>query len=64
MFWTHIKENSKNIWIYAHVLIYAGFRSKAAYNDKQVFLGMNLETSKVQYQSMGSKESAEGQGRP
>ena len=28
---THIKENSKNIWTYAHIPIYAGLRVISAY---------------------------------
>ena len=37
---------------------------KVMYGNYCMFLGMILETSKEQKWSMGSKESAEGQGRP
>ena len=37
---------------------------KVAYGNFCMFLGMILEASKVQKWSMGSKESAKGQGRP
>ena len=33
----HIKENSKNISFYAHILMYAGLRSKAAYTREYGF---------------------------
>ena len=29
-----IKENSKNIWIYAHIPMYAGLRSKVTYTHE------------------------------
>ena len=31
---THIKENSKNIWIYAHIPMYGGLRSKVTYTHE------------------------------
>ena len=69
-----LKEKSKRILPFAHIPMYAvlgiepayirekGFKSQ--YGNFYMFLGMILETSKVQKWSMGSKESAEGQGRP
>ena len=69
----HIKENSKIIWHFAHIPMYTGLRVKSTYIREKgiksrvwkicMFLGMILETSKVKKCSMGSKESAEGQGR-
>ena len=70
----HVKENSKRIWHFAHISMYvvlgvkpAYIREKGlkvAYGKFSMFLGMILETSKVQKWYMGSKECAEGQGRP
>ena len=69
----HLKENYKRIWPFAHIPMYAvlgvkptyirekGF--KVAYGNFFMFLGMILETSKLQKWSMGSKEFAEGQGK-
>ena len=37
---------------------------KVTYGNYYMFLGMILETSKVQKWSMGSKEFVEGQGKP
>ena len=50
------EENSKNMWTYAHIPMYAGLRSKfacireyglkLAYNNKQVFFRDDIGTSK------------------
>ena len=66
----HIKENSKINWPFAHIPKYVGLRFKSdiyarkglkvAYGNYFMFLGMILETSKVQKWSMESKESTEG----
>ena len=37
MVWTHIKENSRNIWIYAHILMYTGLRVISTYIHKKGF---------------------------
>ena len=68
------EENSKNIWTYAHILMYAGLRSISMYihengikSHVQQITGIfrdELGNIEVKYWSMGSKESAEGQGRP
>ena len=49
------EENSKDIWIYAHILMYAGLRSKShvhasmglklTYNNKHVFFRDDIGTS-------------------
>ena len=40
------EENSKNVWTYAHIPMYAGLRSKVMYNNKQMFLRDDPRTSK------------------
>ena len=70
----HVKKNSKRIWTYAHIPMYAdigvkpayvcGYRGKIrVYHLLYSFLGMINDTSKDKMWSMGSKESAAGQGK-
>ena len=47
-----------------HDNIYTRKGLKVVYGNYCMFLGIILETSKVQKWSMGSKKSTEGQGRP
>ena len=65
----HVKENSKMIWTYVHILMYAVIWVKPAYVRGYLvkrcvyhilysFLGMIKDTSKDKIWSMGSKESA------
>ena len=57
------EENSKNIWIYAHIPMFWGQNSrvhvsmglKVTYSNKQGFLGMKLETSKYIISPWGLK---------
>ena len=69
-----VKEKSKRIWTYAHISMYAVIGVKPAYvhdyrGKRRVyhllysFLGMIKVTSKDKIWSMGSKESAAGQGK-
>ena len=69
-----IKEKSKNICPFAHILMYVGLRVISTYihdkgikNHVQQIMGAfrddiwNIKGTKIFH---GSKESAEGQGRP
>ena len=69
----HVKENSKRIWIIytsrcmrlygSNSRMYVLIGLKVAYNIFHVFFGMIKETSKEKKWSIGSKESAVGQGK-
>ena len=69
----HVKENSKRIWTYAHIPMYTvigvkpvyvrGYRGKIRVYQYYNVLGMIKVTSKDKIWSMGSKESAAGQGK-
>ena len=71
--WIHVKENSKKIWIFVHIPIYAvlvvkptyicAYKFKSHVYHFHMFLGMVKETSKDKKWSMGSKESSVGQGK-
>ena len=69
----HVKENSKRIWIMhtsrctrlygSNPRMYMLIGLKDAYIIFHVFLGMIEETSKDKKWSIGSNESAAGQGK-
>ena len=69
----HVKENPKRIWIMhtsrctrlygSNLRMYAVIGLKAVYIIFHMVLGMIKETSKDKKWSMGSKESAVGQGK-
>ena len=68
-----VKETSKKIWTYAHIPMYAvigdrsayvrGYRGKSRVYHSLYSLGMINDTSKDKMWSIGSKESAAGQGK-
>ena len=68
-----VKENSKRIWTYAHIPMYAVIGVKPAYVRSYwvksriyhfyIVLGMIKETSKDKIWSIGANESAAGQGK-
>ena len=70
----HIKENSKNLWPFAHIPMYAGLRVISAYIRENGFKSRiwkitgvfrdDIGNIKGTKWSMGSKVSAEGHGRP
>ena len=70
----HVKENTKRIWIFVHIRMYAVLEVtdpriyaikglKVTYSNFHIFLGMVQETSKNKKWSKGFKESAKGQGK-
>ena len=70
----HIKEKSKTIWPFAHIPMYAGLRVISTYIRENRFKSCvwkimhifrdDIGNIKGKKWSIGSKESAEGQGRP
>ena len=68
-----VKEQSKRIWIYVHIPMYAtigeisayvrGYRGKSRVYQYYNVLGMINDTSKDKMWSIGSNESAVGQGK-
>ena len=58
-----VKETSKRIWIFAHILMYATIGDRSVYVNILVFLGMMGVTSKDNKWSKGANESVAGQGK-